>query len=200
MEFVRVDGGTKIGDRQTMVDSFQKEGSGVDVIISSLKDGAKIRTQEVSDSSRSASIQTFDPNIEMVFNNIIAYQNRYQSDIVITCNHSGPYITLIVQAGGTGLNLTAADRVVLMDLSWNPQDNRQAEDRAHRLGQTRPVTVTYMTARAPWQHPDLPTTTAATTTSTTSTTKKHGNSTIVYSCRRTQFRIPDSGPSLGFKI
>ena len=75
MEFVRVDGGTKIGDRQTMVDSFQKEGSGVDVIISSLKDGAKIRTQEVSDSSRS--------NIEMVFNNI-AYQNRYQSDI---CNH-----------------------------------------------------------------------------------------------------------------
>ena len=47
-----------------------------------------------------------------------------------------------------GLNLTAADRVVLMDLSWNPQDNRQAEDRAHRLGQTQPVTVTYMTAKA----------------------------------------------------
>eukprot|EP00439_Symbiodinium_sp_Y106_P080296 s1604_g19.t1 len=76
IRFVRVDGTTKINERQATVDSFQKEGSGVDVIISSLK------------------------------------------------------------AGGQGLNLTAADR-----------DNRQAEDRAHRLGQTRPVTVTYMTCK-----------------------------------------------------
>ena len=52
---------------------------------------------------------------------------------------------LSMKAGGTGLNLTAANRVVLMDLSWNPQDNRQAEDRAHRLGQLQPVTVTYLT-------------------------------------------------------
>ena len=36
--FVRVDGTTKISDRQTTVDSFQKEGSGVDIMISSLKD------------------------------------------------------------------------------------------------------------------------------------------------------------------
>jgi len=51
---------------------------------------------------------------------------------------------LSTKAGGTGLNLTAADQVVLMDLSFNPQDNRQAEDRAHRLGQTRPVNVHYL--------------------------------------------------------
>ena len=38
VKFVRVDGGTKISERQTMVDSFQKENSGVDLIISSLKD------------------------------------------------------------------------------------------------------------------------------------------------------------------
>ncbi|CAE8600340.1 unnamed protein product, partial [Polarella glacialis] len=49
-----------------------------------------------------------------------------------------------LKAGGVGLNLTAADKVILMDLSFNPQDNRQAEDRAHRLGQTRPVQVIYM--------------------------------------------------------
>lgn len=53
-------------------------------------------------------------------------------------------ILVSLKAGGTGLNLTAADKVVLMDLSFNPQDNRQAEDRAHRLGQTRPVSVHYM--------------------------------------------------------
>merc|ERR1740129_1414464 len=45
---------------------------------------------------------------------------------------------LSMKTGGTGLNLTAADVVVLMDTSFNPQDNRQAEDRAHRLGQTKP--------------------------------------------------------------
>jgi len=51
---------------------------------------------------------------------------------------------LSTKAGGTGLNLTAADKVVLMDLSFNPQTNRQAEDRAHRLGQQRPVGVHYL--------------------------------------------------------
>ena len=40
-----------------------------------------------------------------------------------------------------GLNLTSADTVVLHDLDWNPQLDRQAEDRAHRLGQKREVTV-----------------------------------------------------------
>jgi len=54
---------------------------------------------------------------------------------------------LSTKAGGVGLNLTAADSVVLMDLSFNPQDNRQAEDRVHRLGQTRPVSIYYFVCR-----------------------------------------------------
>jgi len=52
-------------------------------------------------------------------------------------------LLLSTKAGGVGLNLTAADKVVLMDLSFNPHDNRQAEDRAHRLGQQHPVNVHY---------------------------------------------------------
>ena len=48
---------------------------------------------------------------------------------------------LSTKAGGLGLNLTAADTVILYDLSFNPQDDAQAVDRAHRLGQTRPVEV-----------------------------------------------------------
>eukprot|EP00929_Paragymnodinium_shiwhaense_P064279 TRINITY_DN32187_c2_g1_i1.p1 TRINITY_DN32187_c2_g1~~TRINITY_DN32187_c2_g1_i1.p1 ORF type:complete len:925 (-),score=210.22 TRINITY_DN32187_c2_g1_i1:64-2733(-) len=51
---------------------------------------------------------------------------------------------LSTKAGGMGLNLTAADTVVMMDLSFNPHDTRQAEDRVHRLGQTRPVTIHYL--------------------------------------------------------
>ena len=43
------------------------------------------------------------------------------------------------RAGGLGLNLTAANTVVMLDLSFNPHDTRQAEDRAHRLGQSHSV-------------------------------------------------------------
>jgi superfamily II DNA or RNA helicase len=46
-----------------------------------------------------------------------------------------------LKAGGTGLNLTAADYVVHLDPWWNPSAEDQASDRAHRIGQARPVTV-----------------------------------------------------------
>ncbi|GMI75232.1 CHROMATIN REMODELING 19 [Hibiscus trionum] len=48
---------------------------------------------------------------------------------------------LSTRAGGQGLNLTGADTVVIHDMDFNPQKDRQAEDRCHRIGQTRPVTI-----------------------------------------------------------
>ena len=48
---------------------------------------------------------------------------------------------LSTRAGGLGINLTAADSVVFYESDWNPTMDAQAMDRAHRLGQTRPVTV-----------------------------------------------------------
>ncbi|CDR96542.1 SNF2 family N-terminal domain containing protein, putative [Babesia bigemina] len=45
------------------------------------------------------------------------------------------------KAGGTGLNLTVASTVVLMDQDWNPHNDTQAEDRCHRIGQTQTVEV-----------------------------------------------------------
>lgn len=55
---------------------------------------------------------------------------------------AGPAVFLIsLKAGGYGLNLTAADAVVHLDPWWNPAVEAQATDRAHRIGQTRPVTV-----------------------------------------------------------
>jgi hypothetical protein len=54
----------------------------------------------------------------------------------------GPPVFLIsLKAGGYGLNLTAADIVIHFDPWWNPAAEAQATDRAHRIGQTRPVTV-----------------------------------------------------------
>ncbi|KAI5839266.1 swi2/snf2-like protein [Morchella snyderi] len=48
---------------------------------------------------------------------------------------------LSTRAGGLGINLTAADTVVLFDSDWNPQQDLQAQDRAHRIGQKKPVIV-----------------------------------------------------------
>jgi len=49
-----------------------------------------------------------------------------------------------VKAGGVGLTLTAADTVVLVDRPWTPGDAVQAEDRTHRIGQTRNVTAVWI--------------------------------------------------------
>lgn len=59
----------------------------------------------------------------------------------------GPPVFLIsLKAGGVGLNLTAADTVIHYDPWWNPAAEQQASDRAHRIGQTRPVLVLRLVA------------------------------------------------------
>jgi len=59
----------------------------------------------------------------------------------------GDVFLLSLKAGGTGLNLTAADYVVHLDPWWNPAVEDQATDRAHRIGQDKPVTVYRLVAR-----------------------------------------------------
>ncbi|KAI9842859.1 MAG: hypothetical protein M1837_006880 [Sclerophora amabilis] len=54
---------------------------------------------------------------------------------------------LSTRAGGQGINLAAADTVILFDSDWNPQQDLQAQDRAHRIGQTKPVVVYRLTTR-----------------------------------------------------
>eukprot|EP01130_Rhizamoeba_saxonica_P001284 TRINITY_DN11164_c0_g1_i1.p1 TRINITY_DN11164_c0_g1~~TRINITY_DN11164_c0_g1_i1.p1 ORF type:complete len:1260 (+),score=260.68 TRINITY_DN11164_c0_g1_i1:53-3832(+) len=61
--------------------------------------------------------------------------NQFQND-------DNVFIFLLsTRAGGLGINLTAADTVIFYDSDWNPMADAQAMDRAHRLGQTRDVTV-----------------------------------------------------------
>ncbi len=48
---------------------------------------------------------------------------------------------LSTKPGGTGLNLTSADTVIFYDHDWNPANDKQAQDRAYRIGQEKPVTV-----------------------------------------------------------
>jgi superfamily II DNA or RNA helicase len=61
--------------------------------------------------------------------------DRFQEDPTVSA------FLISLKAGGTGLNLTAADTVVHFDPWWNPAVERQAEDRAHRIGQDKVVTV-----------------------------------------------------------
>ena len=58
-----------------------------------------------------------------------------------------PVFLISLKAGGTGLNLTAADTVIHYDPWWNPAAENQATDRAHRIGQTKPVFVHKLVCR-----------------------------------------------------
>ncbi len=59
----------------------------------------------------------------------------------------GDLFLISLKAGGSGLNLTAADYVIHMDPWWNPAVEDQASDRAHRMGQKRPVTIYRLVAK-----------------------------------------------------
>jgi SNF2 family DNA or RNA helicase len=67
---------------------------------------------------------------------------RQRADIVGRFQSLNVSLMLVsLKAGGVGLNLTAADTVIHVDPWWNPAVEQQATDRAHRLGQTQPVSV-----------------------------------------------------------
>lgn len=64
-----------------------------------------------------------------------------------TDDTSIPVFMLSTKAGGAGINLACANKVIIFDSSFNPQDDIQAENRAHRVGQTREVEVVRLVTR-----------------------------------------------------
>lgn len=70
-------------------------------------------------------------------------QAALRQDLVRQFNSSPDIQCFLIstRAGGTGLNLTGADTVIFYDHDWNPANDSQAQDRAYRIGQTKPVTV-----------------------------------------------------------
>jgi superfamily II DNA or RNA helicase len=68
-------------------------------------------------------------------------RNRHEMVEKFQAPQGPPVFLISLKAGGYGLNLTAADTVIHFDPWWNPAAEAQATDRAHRIGQTRPVTV-----------------------------------------------------------
>lgn len=68
------------------------------------------------------------------------------------CGSEYSVFLLSTRAGGVGINLQAADTVILFDSDWNPQQDLQAISRAHRIGQTRPVLVLRLVSTGPDEH------------------------------------------------
>lgn len=66
---------------------------------------------------------------------------KRQEQVAAFQQGEGELFLISLKAGGVGLNLTAADYVIHLDPWWNPAVEDQASDRAHRIGQLRPVTV-----------------------------------------------------------
>ena len=73
--------------------------------------------------------------------------DRFPEIQKFTSDASIPVFLLTTGAGGTGLNLTAANKIILFDQSDNPQDDVQASNRAHRIGQSRDVEVVRLITR-----------------------------------------------------
>ncbi len=71
----------------------------------------------------------------------ISVRNRKEAINTFQENKDVNLFLLSLRAGGVGINLTAADYVILFDPWWNPAVETQAADRAHRIGQTRKVIV-----------------------------------------------------------
>ncbi|XP_077298015.1 SWI/SNF-related, matrix-associated actin-dependent regulator of chromatin, subfamily a, containing DEAD/H box 1 isoform X2 [Arctopsyche grandis] len=74
-----------------------------------------------------------DGNTAVTLRQDLIDQYNEESDIFI--------FLLSTRAGGLGINLTAADTVIIHDIDFNPYNDKQAEDRCHRMGQKRPVSI-----------------------------------------------------------
>lgn len=97
-----------------------------------------------------SSFKTVVDRVKILFdkNNISSYmiagdvKSKTRMELVDKFNHDSTNCFLItLKSGGTGLNLVGADVVIHLDIWWNPQVENQATDRAHRIGQTRKVSV-----------------------------------------------------------
>lgn len=77
----------------------------------------------------------------------VSQQNRRDQIKDFNSDPNHKIFLLSTRAGGQGINLASADTVILFDSDFNPQQDLQAQDRAHRIGQTRPVIVYRMATR-----------------------------------------------------
>ena len=88
--------------------------------------------------------------VQVVFNRNIRSRHVFQRQQVyerLFVEAAPPFFVLSLKAGGTGLNLTRANHVIMFDRWWNPAVEQQAVDRAYRIGQKSNVQVHYFSCK-----------------------------------------------------
>jgi len=132
--FLRLDGSTPVAERQALIDMFNVPSTAPPPGPSSTNGVVELVSdsdEESASSSASSSSSDSSSFPSLSSSSSSSTQTRYNVNIFL----------LSTKAGGLGINLTSADTVILHDLDFNPENDRQAEDRCHRIGQTKPVTV-----------------------------------------------------------
>lgn len=136
LRFLRLDGSTPVKERQQLIDTFNQV-SREDTPKKSQGAGTSDNDEE-EDADDNEDGDDEGSDFEFVGS---SGNNKSSSSSSSNDTSPIPVFLLSTKAGGLGINLTSADTVILHDLDFNPENDRQAEDRCHRIGQTRPVHV-----------------------------------------------------------
>ena len=88
---------------------------------------------------------------ERIDGNVLGQLRQNAIDRYCDPNSDSFLFLLSTRAGGVGINLTAADTVIIFDSDWNPQNDIQAMARCHRIGQTKDVKVYRLLARKTYE-------------------------------------------------
>jgi SNF2 family DNA or RNA helicase len=119
--------------------------SKVDALVSALADAAADGHKALVFSQWTSFLDLIEPHLEQAGIAFTRLDGSTRDRAAVTESFQspdGPPVLLIsLKAGGSGLNLTAADHVFLCDPWWNPAVENQAADRAHRIGQQHPVMI-----------------------------------------------------------
>ena len=125
--------------------------SKVSRLLTALEDAASDGHKALVFSQWTSLLDLIEPHLEkagIAFTRLDGSTRDRQAVVAEFQDPDGPPVMLIsLKAGGTGLNLTAADHVFLVDPWWNPAVEDQAADRTHRIGQDKPVLVYRLVAR-----------------------------------------------------
>ncbi|KAK1303788.1 hypothetical protein QJS10_CPB11g02334 [Acorus calamus] len=114
-------------------------------------DGSSLGSfSNVSDRKQTDASMNMEPEPPVKYRRLDGTMSLASRDRAVKDFTNDPEVVVMImslKAGNLGLNLVAASYVILLDLWWNPTTEDQAIDRAHRIGQTRPVTVFRMTIK-----------------------------------------------------
>ncbi|MGH7438288.1 MAG: DEAD/DEAH box helicase, partial [Polyangiaceae bacterium] len=125
--------------------------SKIEAVVEALSDAAADGHKALVFSQWTSLLDRVEPHLEAAGLSFVRLDGstRDRGEVVEKFQSEGgpPVMLISLKAGGTGLNLTAADHVFLLDPWWNPAVEDQAADRAHRIGQDRPVMVYRVVAK-----------------------------------------------------